>query len=235
MPGYILHLTEAELIIHALKEEGWLLTDKWINDFRLGSLLPDTKRKKEKITSHFWNPADLEQQAIAPNLPIFLHKYADDLNSPMMLGYLAHLDLDACFVNSFWPSMWEFFDNEHHRQTLQKKIRLVVLKKSRKSIPVKDFFSSGYYYGDYSRMNAYLLDRYHLTVPYYKTITDFPVKEVQTEDLQDVLTELQHLCDTVQPGAEKQLAVFDLPSLESFIAETADQMASVLSEQYMNE
>ncbi len=230
MPGYILHLTEAQMIIQELEGEGYTFDENWINAFLLGSLLPDTKRKKEKITSHFWNPEDLVQQAIAPNLPLFLQSYGGCLDSPLMLGYLAHLDLDACFVNSFWPSMWEFLDADRHPQTLQEKIRFAHLKKSGRLIPVRDFFSSAYYYGDYSRMNAYLLHTYHLRVPVYDPSLACPIREVRLEDLKEVLSELQFLCETVHPGAEKELTVFDLPSLLDFIQETAQQMAACLME-----
>ncbi len=234
MPGYILHLTEAKLIIKELEADGYTFSGEWINRFFLGTLLPDTKRKREKITSHFWNPSDLVLQAIAPNLTIFLEKYRSCLDTPVMLGYLAHLDLDACFVNSFWPSMWDFLDERQQVQTLQEKIRLVRLKKDGTLIPVSDFFSSAYYYGDYSRMNAYLLHRYQLKVPSYDPLLECPVAEVQVQDLQQVLQELQHLCSTVHPGAEQELAVFDLPSLEDFIRETARQMADALAKLLQN-
>lgn len=233
MPGYILHLTESKLILKELKEEGFTFSDEWINAFLLGSLLPDTKRKKEKITSHFWNPEDLVKQAIAPNLDIFFARYQSELKGPLMLGYLSHLDLDACFVNTFWPSMWEFLDADEQVQVLQEKIRFAHLKKSGVIIPVADFFSSSYYYGDYSRMNAYLLHKYELSVPLYDSSLGCPITEVDLTDLKEVLSELKHLCDTVEPGAEKDLAVFDLPSLEEFIEETARQMAGQLMEEFL--
>lgn len=232
MPGYILHLTEAELILQELKEEGCSLSPEWINAFRLGTLLPDTRRKKEKITSHFWESGDLQLQAIAPSIPLFLQKYREEIKGPLMLGYLSHLDLDACFVNTFWPSMWEFLDADLQLETLQEKIRSVYLKKNGKTIPVTDFFSSAHYYGDYSRMNAYFLRKYRLQIPVLDSSLSCPITEVCTEDLKEVLAELQYLCSTMQPGTEKELTVFDLPSLESFIQETARQMAAVLIREY---
>lgn len=230
MPGYILHLTEASLIIKELKQEGFLLSDEWTNAFLLGSLLPDTKRKKEKITSHFWNPGSLEQQAIAPDMQLFSRKYGCMLTGPVMLGYYAHLNLDACFVNTYWPSMWNFRDEKNHIETLQKNIRKVWLKKRQDMIPVTDFFSEKYYYGDYSRMNAYLLQKYRMPVPVYDPALSCPIEEVDFSDLKEVLAELQYLCDTVKPGAEKDLAVFDLASLEDFISLTAQSMAAKLME-----
>lgn len=233
MPGYILHLTEAKTIVKELQLEGYSLSDEWVNAFYLGNLLPDTKIKREKITSHFWNPESLIRQAIAPDLDRFFQKYRSQLKGPLILGYLSHLHLDACFVNSFWPSMWLFLDEEKNPETLQEHIRYAWLKVSNKEIPVKDFFSSAYYYGDYSRMNAYLLNKYRLNVPVYDSALDCPVEEVHIDDLKTVLEELQYLCDTVQPGAEKELTVFDLPSLEKFIAGTAEEMADLLLKEYL--
>ncbi len=223
MPGYILHLTEASLILDTLQKQHISCTEQWSNAFLLGSLLPDTKRKKEKITSHFWNPKDLILQAIAPDLTLFLQQYGSTLHDPLMLGYLAHLHLDERFVHSYWPSMWEFLDDSFRTEKYQEHIRYAKLRKNDKLIPIRDFFSSSFYYGDYSRMNAYLLKKYQLTLPVFDPDLTCPVPEVRIQDLKEVLSELQYLCSTIQPGAEADLTVFDLPSLEEFVSRTASE------------
>lgn len=75
MPGYILHLTEAKLILDELRKRGFSPDPAWVNAFMLGNLLPDTKKQKAKVTSHFWNPEHLQNLAIAPDLDRFFEKY----------------------------------------------------------------------------------------------------------------------------------------------------------------
>ena len=54
MPGYIMHLAEGRLLEPHLLQRGLLKGERELSLFQDGLLLPDTKRKKEKHTSHFW-------------------------------------------------------------------------------------------------------------------------------------------------------------------------------------
>ena len=49
MPGYIMHLAEGRLLEEALCDRGFLKGERDLSLFQDGLLLPDTKRKKEKI------------------------------------------------------------------------------------------------------------------------------------------------------------------------------------------
>ena len=98
MPGYIMHLAEGRLLEEALCDRGFLKGERDLSLFQDGLLLPDTKRKKEKITSHFWNEKDLTRLAIPPDLELFYEKYREKLHTPVFLGYWAHLHLDRIFV-----------------------------------------------------------------------------------------------------------------------------------------
>ena len=71
MPGYIMHLAEGRLLEEALCDRGFLKGERDLSLFQDGLLLPDTKRKKEKITSHFWNEKNLTRLAIPPDLELF--------------------------------------------------------------------------------------------------------------------------------------------------------------------
>lgn len=223
MPGYILHLTESKQILEQLG-----VHDKeWINRFNLGGLLPDTKKKREKVTSHFWNPASMDRLAIAPDLERFLTCYADRLRGAQMLGYLAHLHLDFLFVHRFWEDSWEFQDDHGTAKELAAEIRQVKIFDRSLRVSTTDFFSDNYYYGDYSKMNAYLLDKYQITIPSY-IYMDNPVKETEIRDLREVLSALSVLKETGKRGQEKDIRVFDLEKLEIFIRKTAEVFASAI-------
>lgn len=54
MPGYILHLTAAQMFLKTQKGQEFLKTKQDKNDFLIGNLLPDTT--KIKARSHFRDP-----------------------------------------------------------------------------------------------------------------------------------------------------------------------------------
>ena len=95
MPGFIIHLTEAAMIMEHMKKQP---DSDWKQEFLLGNLLPDTRLGKDKAISHFWAPEGWENIARAPKLSRFLEKYGDRLNEPVILGYYAHLYLDERYV-----------------------------------------------------------------------------------------------------------------------------------------
>lgn len=217
MPGYIIHLTEATLVCNKLIQHGAGLSDDWINRFLLGNLLPDTKCKGEKRTSHFWNPGELDRQAIAPDLRRFSAKYGDMFQTPELLGYHMHLDLDERYVNQFWDSILEFHDRAGRRTVYSREASSVYLKVSGLEVPVEEFFSSAYYYGDYTRSNGYFLNKYKIRIPVYEEgLTGVP-EEVEPSDLRQVLQELQVLVEASDTGGIPELKVFSLPELEQFV------------------
>ena len=99
MPGYVIHLAEAELILDKMRKLRQT-DDAFEQAFLTGTLLPDTRLKGEKRFSHFWDPDKLECLALGPDLARFTDKYGQRLNEPVMLGYLAHLHLDARYADS---------------------------------------------------------------------------------------------------------------------------------------
>ena len=227
MPGYILHLTEANRIVRKLNQKGIYPPDAWINAFCLGCLLPDTRKKKEKITSHFWDPSTLDREPIPPDLNRFLSLYRKQLTGPLMLGYWVHLHLDERYVQDFWGKVFEFRDAKGNAVDRRDQIDSVWLKKKQKSITLQEMFSSAYYYGDYTRMNASLVKRFGLKPPVYEPV-DCPVKEVDPADLQQVLEELEWILARQEEAAREELQVFELEELVQFVEETADQVLPMI-------
>ena len=231
MPGYIIHLTEAKLIVDILEGKGFLMDDAWKNEFYLGALLPDTKKKQEKISSHFWNEEDLGNVAIAPDMDKFMAHYAGQLNTPLMLGYWAHLHLDRLYVKKFWPDIFVFQNEAGEEKKTWHDVKYVHVLKRNTLIPVKDFFSGAFYYGDYSKSNHYLMDKYAPVIPYFdEAMTSqmlCPVKEVYPANLSLVLQELEEILR--QPyETHFQTKVFDMEDLERFMQETASIMAELI-------
>lgn len=219
MPGFIIHLAEAGTIIDYMEIQP---DAEWRRDFLLGSLLPDTRLGPDKELSHFWDRSQDEYIARAPKLSLFLDKYGNRLDEPLILGYYAHLFLDERYVNRLWPRTISFEDEEGCPEPRRNRITQVEVKRSGQRIPFDSFFSSEYYYGDYTRSNHWFVERFHIQVPAYRILTDLKMDEVKAEEIERVLKELRHLCGRSQTGDEKGMRVFDLTELETFVRQTAE-------------
>lgn len=219
MPGFIIHLTEAEMIMDYMNIEP---DADWKQEFLLGNLLPDTRLGADKAISHFWSSDGAENIARAPKLSLFLKKYGHRLDEPVILGYYAHLYLDERYVDEYWPKILTFEDAEGQPEPRKAFIHWVELKETGKFIPFEKFFSSEYYYGDYTRSNHYLVDKYHIQPPEYRLLENVNMDEVDASQLSRVLTELDYICRKGRPGDEKKMKVFNLEGLEAFVRNTAE-------------
>ena len=219
MPGFMIHLAEASMIMDYMKKTPDL---EWCRDFFLGSILPDTRLGADKAQSHFWRLEHLDHLAQAPDLSRFLEKYGHRLNEPVILGYYAHLYLDYAYVTGYWPKIMLFEDKDGKPEARKKEIAWVELKGSHQVIPFKDFFSGEYYYGDYTRSNAWFIQRYHIHTPEYRELDDVGIDEIKGADLMNTLDEIQYLCNQKDLGDETAMKVFDLTDLENFVLKTAE-------------
>lgn len=220
MPGFIIHLAEATILMNHMEE---MPDSKWKYEFLMGNLLPDTRLGIEKKISHFWDEACMENIARAPKLERFLAKYGHRLNEPIMLGYYAHLYLDERYVNAYWPTILEFRDKNGCPEPRKEWIYEVELKQNGKKIPFEKFFTVENYYGDYTRSNHWLVERYQIEPPTFSVLDNVNMDEVQPEDLKRVIEELEHICRSGHMGDEKNMAVFDLTSLDAFVQKTAGE------------
>jgi hypothetical protein len=185
----------------------------------------------EKVTSHFWNPDTLDDMAIAPDLTRFLNQYGDLLHIPVVLGYYAHLYLDERFVRVYWPKMVSFYDDYGKIRKKKEEITRAKIGISGEIISRDLFFSAEYYYGDYSKLNNYFIEKYkiNLGVP-YMDLEQCPIKEVQKEDLFSVLKELEWIMEHCDRTKEDVIKVFSKKTLCSFLEDTAKEFALEVQE-----
>lgn len=93
MPGFILHLTAAQILLKRLPHHpDFPYEISSVNDFLIGNLLPDTTKQKD--ASHFRNPAYYEKMMVFPDLTRFLQKYSFLLSDSSVLGYYFHLYIE---------------------------------------------------------------------------------------------------------------------------------------------
>lgn len=227
MPGYTMHLAEAAMLLPKLKKL-YHTDEKWENRFLLGTLLPDTKIRGDKKESHFWAAEDLDKMARAPKIELFLDKYGSRLPEPCLLGYYAHLYLDSKYVTDFWPDMLAFFDANGQEAEKTTEITMVHVAKTGENVPIKDFYSVEYYYGDYNRMNKYFFDRYPIRVPVYEEGFDPGIDEVKMKHMHRVLGELDMLARELDHPFPGPVRVFDVEAFDRFIARNAEEFLEKL-------
>ena len=93
MPGFILHLTAAQMLLkHLPSHPDFPYPISSVNDFLIGNLLPDATQQKE--SSHFRDPLYREKMMVFPDLTRFTAKYRSLLPDSSALGYYYHLYID---------------------------------------------------------------------------------------------------------------------------------------------
>ena len=220
MPGYTMHLAEAAMLLPEL-EKRYPVDEAFRNRFLLGTLLPDTKIRGDKKVSHFWAEEDLDKIARAPRMERFQEEYAGRLSEPCILGYWAHLYLDCCYVEHFWPTMITFLDENGEREARTEHIARVRIEKSGEEVPLKDFYTVEYYYGDYNRMNQYFFDRYAIQIPVYEEGFDPGIREVEIHHMKRVIGEMEQLIRMLDHPVPGEVRVFPVERFDRFIQENA--------------
>lgn len=214
MPGYILHLTAARMYLDHLPPVDPLCCDpKQQNDFFAGNLLPDSVQEKSR--SHFRDPAYRDRMIEWPHPEQFQRKYRDFASDASCRGYWFHLYIDQRFFRDYIPRVAEFFDENGAVTDRRDETAYVLVKKSGERIPLARYLSEEYYYGDYTRLNTWLAERYHL--PDELNPPENPgIEEVDYRDLGRVLEELRGYRGVPAEAAE-QLKVFDREDLLKFL------------------
>lgn len=223
MPGYIIHLTEAKRIFDRLKQQSEgdkRYSNEWLQEFSYGALLPDSAVRTGKTRSHFWNVEQSPCIVMTPRVDWFLNEYQVSVDTPLLLGYLAHLDLDLRFWKEYMRQAVQFQKKDGERAEDIREVASVLVRRTGKSLPLEAFFSPEYLYGDYGRLNKHLIKKYHLQIPEYNTRYQKMVKEVNNEDMEKILCDLNRYLE--EEGKERtSLEILSEDSIESFIEETA--------------
>ena len=195
-----------------------------VNDFLIGNLLPDATQQKE--SSHFRDPLYREKMMVFPDLTRFTAKYRSLLPDSSALGYYFHLYIDRKFFKDFIPQIVEFYNADGEITDMRDEIATVYIKKSRTSIPFSRYLTEEYYYGDYTRMNTYLVNRYCIPLDLNPNVTNPGITEIQYENVQQVLDLLHHFL-SVPPEAAQDLKVFPLEELLAALEQYVEEFLAV--------
>lgn len=147
MPGYVMHLTFAQLV----KEK---LNIKDTNRFFVGSLIPDACTcyfDKDKTIGHFGTK--LNGLFKNPNLEFFKNKYGELLKDEAVLGIYAHLYLDKYYYNEYMYDVYHFSDGTMLNLYTGKEFKIW-----------EEFFSRDGIYKEYTAMNKMFISEYNLDI-----------------------------------------------------------------------
>ena len=222
MPGFIIHMTAASVFLDSLPEEHKLREKTAENAFLVGNLAPDSVTNK--FYSHFRDEETLDRIVQHPNLHRFLDRYGDLGEDPGVQGYFFHLYVDYRFFTEYIPRILRCYDEEGKTTWKTAKIKEAEVLKTGEKIPVTMFFSDEYYYGDYTKMNTWLVEKYHLTTGLDTEIKNPGITEVDYKDVKNVLALLESFLG-MPAGAADHLKVFQKEEIEAYIREISDYKA----------
>lgn len=253
MPGYVIHLATAQRFMEACGigkkidlpagDKSWETCEN-MNRFLLGSIVPDIRKGSRKKKTHFWSDETMKHFQRKPDLEAFLARYGEFLSNPFVFGYYAHLYMDYKFVDGYWRSHFAFFDNCMRATDDFDSVSTVRCTgtpcDSEGFVPRERFFSEAYYYGDYSRMNDYIMQSYHIQAPYFDfdgTVSPDDIHiidEIGGEDFIPALREMLGFVDAAfsqmqskhvdESTVQATLKVFDLKAMNALIEQTVREL-----------
>ena len=216
MPGYIIHLTAAQMVLEKYKQK---YTRKWDeNAFLFGNLLPDTT--SNKAVSHFRSPERYGKRIEYPELRPFIEKYVHLFNADddSCFGYCYHLYVDRLFFKDYLPTVVTFLGEDGKENDTIEGVKWAYVKKSGKTVPIESFLSEDYYYGDFTKMNNYLIERYNIPLELDLNVKNQGIEEVDYSDIEVVLKKLRGYLN-MSYDELPELNVFDLEDLLEFLEE----------------
>lgn len=225
MPGYIMHLSEATMILNKMRQKQEI-SKQWEELFLLGALLPDACVKGGKYLTHFWAEESLENRIKLPELGVFTEKYQIQPEEALMMGYWAHLHLDYRYFTEYWSNILEFRTEDGSHAVTRQEAALVWLKKREEYIPTNEFFSDVYCYGDYTKLNRWFCEKYQLRIPKYQKAVGRIPDEAQYERLEELLENLQHFMAESQEQSKEPTRIFDVVDLDQFFQKVAEEFYS---------
>lgn len=224
MPGCVMHLAVAEEIIRicGISDAGF------INEFKIGSIIPDAHARDEKKISHFWDVKTYNNFQRKPSIKDFLAKYEHRLNEPYVFGYYAHLFFDYEYMNRYWTKHFRFYDINMNPTDIFVDVARVWLADNNQVYSREEFFSDKLYYGDYDRMNAYIINRYSVELP--DLVSPFKnINEITYEQAYTRLEEMSNRIKHVDSNSEAvNTLILSVKEIDELIIDTAKQLANLL-------
>lgn len=211
MPGYILHLLHGKFYLEQYCADFSEIEKK---QFTMGILMPDSN-KELKIgndNSHYYDEEQNDQILQYPDLKRF--PYYNLIDTPYVLGYLAHLYLDRCFFSDYFQRYVQFLDANNRKTLKETEIERVLIVKSKQYISVAELFSEQFLYGDYTMLNKFIVDKYKISQVDSVPVLN-PIQEVNLDNFEAVRRSLKRYL--AESTGQIDTHVFPIDTLEAEI------------------
>lgn len=226
MPGYIIHLTEAERVLNRMPQglkQDIIDRKAWHDAFICGVLLPDAAGKRIKKQTHYWNERDMEDAIVVPDLELFLQRYCDSLRQPMVLGYLTHLHLDKVFFTEYFRRKVRFLDENGQETFERQKVHSAWHVEEQRRLSAAELFSQEWLYGDYTKLNTLLIGRHGLLLPEKPLHLDNPFGMDTAKLMEQAFTEIVGYLEESKTTVDEP-RLLSVDSLERFMDEAAEEL-----------
>lgn len=234
MASFAMHYIAGEKFLDSLD---YKISEFDRNNFRLGNLVVDSmgisnydrdEKLRRKLITHFRNIEDDDKCIQIPNVDKFRDKYIDLLDKDYsVLGYLFHLYTDKIFFEYLYSDVIEVLDKDMNKTNVKKDGIYVKVLKNNKIYDLNDFYSgsnSGGLYRDYSNMNKYLINKYHLVFN-YRELKDFSdnyfknpgIEEIDYNNIYEVIDKMNYIFREALNNENEALNIFDTGDIDNFI------------------
>ncbi len=239
MPSFTIHTIAGKELIKKIN----LTRDDKIT-FLISNLLPDARiitidpnwneqeRRKNiqlgKRVTHFrTNTNDVLEY---PNINIFLNKYENEIKENIAtLGYFFHLYTDYYYFKYFLPKYIEFYDENMNITSIRKDNKYIKLLNSDRLVEMRMFWSKysiDSVYHEYSKMNDYIMEKYHLRVScdelreFISTHEINPrIEEIKNHNVNQVINKLEKLLNVSNENKNTNFNIFKLEDIDKLIEE----------------
>ncbi len=187
----------ASAVIHlcvAKKINSFLQMDE--RQFSLGAIAPDIAKQVgvTKNKSHFLN--EDEREDTPPHYKRFIEKYKNELDKPFELGYLIHLMTDYYWFKDY---VYQFI-NEYSKDkdTTYMAMRKII-------------------YGDYTRLNQDLIDKYMLDLYYFQNEIEYPKSKINEIPMDKLNILIEQIGKIIQNMDNKKTVMMKIDKIVLFI------------------
>ena len=115
-----------------------------------------------------------------------------------------------------------FLNECGQEESEREKIVWALVKRTGQKVPVKQFYSDEYYYGDFTKMNAYLVKQYRIPIEFDSNMENPGIDEVDLQDISKVLEQMKEYI-YLSEKMVGELKVFDIKNLLAFLEEIAEE------------
>lgn len=238
MPGYMMHLCEGCCILNQILRSDSKVPDTilskllsahaaspdFANEFLLGTVIPDAV--SDKSLTHFRPKWQDDLITKYPDIPLLISSHTPESLTAADLGILAHLHMDALYVENFWPKYFIFEDAQNKPICVSDDIdhvrmRGLSMQPQDTLIPLTVFFSDRYFYGDYNITNPLFQRDFAPTIPKIVPIY-LTIDECNAFSYERLSEDLSHFIDSEPPADGGNTNVFSYDDLRDFITICAD-------------